>query len=176
MLPNIALSGRSGSGKTLVASFLSSQYGYYVCSSGAINREICTRLFGNESKQILNQVTDAMKAIDPLVYIKATLKEAPRQKPLVFDSMRYQTDFEYIKKRNFICWQLQCPLKICVSRLHARKQSFVVGRDDVHPSETELLSIRHDFAIDSEEDSLCGLYAQVEETLLQSKAMFGPAR
>jgi adenylate kinase family enzyme len=65
VVDRIALSGRSGSGKTTVANYLVAKYGFTRCSTGAACRELCKNLFGGESKAILNQVTDALKAIDP---------------------------------------------------------------------------------------------------------------
>src|SRR5688572_14015046 len=153
MLPSISLCGRSGSGKTLIANYLADRYNYHVCRTGAINREICSRLFGDESKAILNRVTDALRAIDPLVYIRTTLRESPLGQPLVFDSIRYRSDYEFAKKNGFICWLIHCPLEICVTRLNRRGQSFIVGKDDQHLSETELLECKHDLIIDSEEES-----------------------
>jgi cytidylate kinase len=160
----IALSGRSGSGKTTVADYLVSKYGYSPCSTGSACRDLCRNLFGSESKAILNQVTDALKAIDPDVWLRAALLSFEEGKPAVFDSMRFANDYAYLQIRGFQMWRVEAPLKIRLARMQRRGQ-VVSLQDDDHPAERELDTYRFDQVLDNTEDGLEALYTRIEEAL-----------
>src|SRR5438552_18965303 len=117
MANKIALSGRSGSGKTTIAEYLVNKHGYTRCSTGAACRDVCNRLFGEESKAILNKVTDALKAVDPDVWLRAALSSLKEDMPVVFDSMRFATDYAFLKNQGFEMWRVEAPLSIRLVRM-----------------------------------------------------------
>lgn len=147
MGPHIALYGRSGSGKTTVAEYLVSTHHYSYCSTGAACRQVCRLLFNSESKKVLNQVTDAMRAIDENVWLRTALASAPSDSPIVFDSMRFDTDYRYLRERDFEVWQVDAPLEVRAGRLRERGQEFDPARDDLHPAEVELHGREFDYRI-----------------------------
>src|SRR4051794_17525125 len=101
MTNRIALSGKSGSGKTTIADYLLAKHGYARRSTGAACRDVCNRLFGDESKTILNKVTDALKAVDSNVWLRVALSGLKEDTPVVFDSMRFATDYTFLKSQGF---------------------------------------------------------------------------
>ena len=165
MQKNIALSGRSGCGKSTIARYLATKHGYSVCHSGGICRDVCKRLFQSDSKEVLNSVTDAMKSIDNNVWLKCAVREAPKANATVFDSMRFATDFEFLRNQGYITIQVRASLNTCIRRLEQRGQSFNPGVDDLHPAEVELLGVIHDHVIDSENDDIDLAYKKLEEIL-----------
>lgn len=166
MLTNIALYGRTGSGKTTVAEYLSQKYGYTKCSSGAICREICKLLFQSESKTILNRVADAMMAIDENVWMQAALSRVPSEVPIVFDSLRFQNEYNFLCKQGFCLWKITAPLEVRIARLSERNQEFDLYVDELHPGEWELENYQFDHHIENDGDNVLILYQQIDQLIL----------
>jgi dephospho-CoA kinase len=162
---DIALYGHSGAGKTTVADWLVSNRGFVHCATGAACRGICQMLFQSESKTLLNQVTDALKAIDEHVWLRAALSENVVGKPVVFDSMRFLSDYRFLRERGFSTWKITAPLEVRVGRLRARGQEFNPDVDDRHRGETELAGSAFDVVIDNGGSDLPTLYEAVATAL-----------
>ena len=165
MANKIALSARSGSGKTTIAEYLVNKHGYTRCSTGAACRDVCNRLFGEESKAILNKVTDALKAVDPDVWLRAALSSNEEDTPVVFDSMRFASDYAFLKNLGFEMWRVKAPLSIRLVRMGRRGQ-FVRPEDDEHRAETELDRHQFDRFVDNSEDGLDLLYREIDQALV----------
>jgi dephospho-CoA kinase len=150
---NIALYGRSGSGKSTVAEILVRDYGFIHCKTGAACRRLCRELFGSEDKGLMNQVSDALRALDPAVWLRAAMSEVRtgNDAPLVFDSMRFQPDYAFLRDRGFITLQLVASPEQRVDRLHARGQPFDLLTDDLHAAEIELAALAFDHSIDNKQ-------------------------
>ena len=165
MAMNIALFGPSGSGKTTVANYLVSSHGYVICSSGDSCRRVCRLLFDSESKTLLNKVTDAMKSIDNTVWLKAALANKPPNSLIVFDSMRFLYDYDYLRNERFIMWRIDAPLNIRTKRLQLRGQEFNPSIDSLHPAETELDKHDPDYIINNNTANIDKLYEMIEQGL-----------
>ncbi|HKO57755.1 MAG TPA: AAA family ATPase [Thermoanaerobaculia bacterium] len=137
-LPNIALYGASGSGKSVIARHFVERYGYQRLSPGDICRQITRLAFGTEGKTTLNKVNDALRSIDHFVWINACLRQAKEDVPIVFDSMRFLPDWEFFRGKEYLLLKVEAPLGLRSQRLLARGQEFVLGVDDSHAGETEL--------------------------------------
>jgi hypothetical protein len=140
------------------------EYGYVRCSTGEACRDICRRLFGTESKAVLNRVTDALKAIDPNVWLKAALSPIDGQSLVVFDSMRFGADYVFLQTQGFTMWRVEAPLAIRLLRMESRGQ-LVTPLDDDHPAETELDGYRFDRVFDNCGSRLDALYREIEKGL-----------
>jgi len=160
----IALSGKSGSGKTTVAEYLVSKHGYVRCSTGDVCRDLCRRLFRTESKAILNKVTDALKAVEPDVWVNAALSSLGEHTLVVFDSMRFASDYNYLRKQGFTMWRIDAPLEIRLLRMESRGQ-LVSREDDEHRAETELDEHHFDQIVNNFETDLDSLYLKIEQAL-----------
>ena len=163
---NIALGGRSGSGKTIIAKYLVSRYGYTHCSTGQIVRHVCQLLFESESKSIMNRVSDAMRAIDENLWVKAALKE--QSQPIVFDSVRSESEYFYLKERGFRIWRVESPVHMRINRLQLRGQEFDQVKDDQHVTEISIDDVPVDYQIINSGESLSALYLKVDEAMLAS--------
>jgi len=162
--PKIALAGRSGSGKTAVAEYLVDKYGYTRCSTGAACRSLCKEFFGTDAKAILNKVTDALRAVDKDVWLRAAFAYVQVGRPIVFDSMRFANDYAFLRGQGFVMWRIDAPLSIRLTRMENRGQ-LVTAEDDEHAAETELDGFAFDRSLDNSAEGLESLYIKVENGL-----------
>lgn len=132
----IAIHGPSGSGKSVVAERLSSVHRFQHVSSGHLCRTITQSLFGHQRRAALNQVSQAVRSIDEALWIRATLRGVSTNR-VVFDSVRYPGDADYLRAHGYEIWKIVCPREVCVSRLRARGQDFELS-DLSHGSEIEI--------------------------------------
>lgn len=167
MLPNIALYGRSGSGKTTVAEYLVFKYGYHHARTGLACRHICQLLFGSESKTLLNQVADALMTIDKNVWLRAALLNA--SEPIILDSVRFLDEYEYLKQRGFLIWRIDASFEERIKRLGDRGQEFAPLIDDSHPGEVELENSEFDFRILNNGRDLQALHDFIDQTVSSIK-------
>lgn len=167
-LPNIAISARSGAGKTLAAEYLQSTHGYALCTPGAICREITQRLFGTQSKTILNKVNDAMRAIDPDVWLRVALQELGTIRPgtpICIDGMRFTSNVEYCRKNSFVLISIEASEKTRMRRLEGRGQEYDLVVDAGHPVETEIEGVAFDYVIRNDGDDPKLLYKEIDEII-----------
>jgi dephospho-CoA kinase len=155
---NIALYGRSGSGKSTVGSMLV-ETGYQHLRTGAECRELCRTLFQSEAKTVMNRVTDALREIDPTVWLRAALVGAS-DAPVVFDSMRFPQDYAYLKERRYLLVRIDTPTALRLERLKSRGQEYNPARDDFHDTEILLDAYEFDCAL-LNSGSLADLLCQV---------------
>lgn len=148
---NIALYGRSGSGKSSVAEELLG-HGYQHLKTGRACRRICTELFDSDDKSILNQVTDALRAIDPSVWLRSALGEAASDAPIVFDSMRFPSDYVRLRDEKYLLVRVEAERPTRLQRLAERGQEYDPDRDDGHEAEVSLHDFEFDVVIDNSGD------------------------
>lgn len=147
MARSIALYGRTGSGKSTIAHILEER-GYQHLRTGLACRTLCLDLFGAESKTLMNQVTDALRAIDPSVWLRAALRHAASG-PIVFDSMRFPQDYVYLRDQGYLLVKVVSRQSIRLQRLDDRGQEYTPHRDDVHDAEIALDSYNFDYSIEN---------------------------
>jgi cytidylate kinase len=165
MTKSIALSGRTGSGKTLIAEYLASHYGYQHRLTGSVCRDVCRLLYESEAKTLLNKVTDALKAIDEDIWIRAALRATGPDTLIVLDSIRFDNDYRYVRSKDFSIWRVDAPLDIRVRRLQGRNQEYDPEVDEYHRGETELEPYTFDYRIVNADIDIPTLYRMVDETL-----------
>jgi dephospho-CoA kinase len=134
---NLALYGRSGSGKSFVASILESRFGYVRVSTGELCRAVSRILFGNEDKHNLNQLSEKLKEIDDRIWIQAALREVDARGPIVFDSIRYISDHVILTGLEYKVVKISSDSELLRSRLVERGQE-ISDADFSHRSEWEV--------------------------------------
>lgn len=163
---HIALAGRSGSGKTTVAEYLVRRHFYFRCSTGDVCREVCRILFGSESRGTLNKVTDALKSIDDQVWLKAALRKAPPGVPVVFDSMRFDVDYDFLVTRGYQPWIVQAPKEVRWARMQDRQQDFDAS-DEEHRVESEIEGRSFDVLLSNNQNGFKHLFLEIDKALLR---------
>lgn len=149
MFPHIALCGRSGSGKTTIAKYIVSQYGFTLCSTGWIIRQISKLLFQTTSRTHLNLLTDALKAIEPNILISAALNNCKENGPIIFDSIRFKSDYYYLKSHGYFFIKVTAAKNIRLNRMNDRGQKHDAKVDENHVTEKDLDGVEFDFIIDN---------------------------
>lgn len=162
---NIALSGKSGCGKTTIANYLIDRHDFVKCNTGKICRNICNILFGSEAKELLNKVTDAMKLIDENIWLKKALSEIECNKFIVVDSMRFKNDYLHLKTNGFFLIRVECRHDLLLERLEKRGQVINYGEDFKHSSEVDLDDLQFDYKINND-SSVGDLYDKIDELLI----------
>jgi dephospho-CoA kinase len=167
-LPNIALSARSGAGKSLASSYLQKTHGYALCQPGAICREITQRLFSTQSKTALNKVNDALRLIDPDIWLRVALQELGDQKPgtpICIDGMRFKSNVEYCRKNSFLLVAIEASEATRIGRLKKRGQEYDAAIDAAHAAETEIENVVFDHVICNDGDDPRVLYNEIDKIL-----------
>lgn len=161
---NIAICGLPGSGKTTVANYLVKEYGYYRCSTGDICRKVCRLLFDSEDRALMIEVTQAIKKIDSDVWVKAALRNARDDSPIVFDSMRFKRDKQILISKGFRIWEIVCDSSIRRKRIKRRKNKTAEWESD----DTwlyELGDITPDVVIENNTNNFEDLYSTIDDIL-----------
>ena len=160
---NIAIYGKSGSGKSTVSDYLVKRYKYVHCHPGARCRELAIELFDDDSKATLNGLSDCLRSIDTTVWLRAALRGVQKSAIVVFDGMRYEQDFLFFQNLSFSMWCVRTTEWIRYKRLKQRGQVIVPG-DERHLGETELQNAQFDIVLTNNGDK-AKLYAQVDAVL-----------
>jgi cytidylate kinase len=134
---NLALYGRSGSGKSFVASILEKRFGYIRVSTGDLCRSVSRIMFGDEDKGNLNRISEKLREIDENIWIDAALRQVSGQSPVVFDSIRYISDHLCLTDLKFKTVRIVSESRLSRRRLEERGQ--VISEEDFrHRSEWEV--------------------------------------
>ncbi len=163
-LPPIALYGRSGSGKSTASNYLVTRYGYTHCKAGSTCRRLCLELFGTEDRTTLNRFNDAVRAIDPTVWLRKAIA-IDSNSPIVFDSMRFQDDWNFFTNLNYQTWKIDCPQEVRWDRLRRRGQIFT-EEDELHPGECQLSQNSFNSVLINYDDQE-SLHRQIDKLLSQ---------
>lgn len=126
LMPDIALQGAPGAGKTTAAEWLRQERDYYRVSFAGFHkgglRDIATRLWGPEAAQDRNKL-DALNCImayDPAVWTRSALREIDLRahgKPIAVDDMRFPFERGELQARGFVLVQVYADFNTRVDRL-----------------------------------------------------------
>src|SRR5580693_3608313 len=106
----IGIIGFTGVGKSTVAEHLKTAHGFQIVGTGAMCRAVSMLVFGNEDKRNLLSLTDALRSIDPSIFLKAALRRAQTDAPLVIDAVRFEADYYYALENGFHLIRLRASL------------------------------------------------------------------
>jgi hypothetical protein len=161
-LPNIAIWARSGAGKSFATKYLEENYGYEACKPGAICREITLRLFGEDSKTTLNKVNDALRQIEPNIWLRLGFQAVGRKDGVLIDGIRFASNVEFCRQNGFRMVKIVANEAIRMARLTARGQAFDVKIDGEHAGETEIENETFDHVVHNDHDDPVALYRQLD--------------
>jgi dephospho-CoA kinase len=139
-MTKIALSGKSGSGKSTAADYLQTRHGFVVARPGAFCRQIAELLFARQDKTILNELNDSLRAIDPDVWVRAALRKCEGDR-VVIDGVRFLSNHKLLAPMGYVFWRVVCEETVRSDRLEARQQVFDAEVDARHAGELEFESI-----------------------------------
>jgi len=114
----------------------------------------------------MNGITDALKTFDESIWMSAALRQAPSGVPIVFDSMRFECDYNYLRTRGFTVWRVVAARELRWKRMAARGQEFSEN-DEKHPAEWLLESKDADVVLQNEYVGMPPLLAEVDRLLLR---------
>lgn len=139
MLIRIALTGRSGAGKSEIASILREEFKCEVVSTGRICRAIAQLLFGDDSKSSTQALDDALTTLDASIFLKAALRTSDTtNNNVVIDSLRFTSDANLATDLGFHLLRIEAPDEVRFRRLQTRGQAFDPSAIEQHRSENEL--------------------------------------
>jgi dephospho-CoA kinase len=165
-MSNIAIIGRSGSGKTTVAKFLASRLSFHYISTGSLCREVSVSLFGDDSKRHMNELTEVLRRRWPTVWLDAALRRAA-DGPVIVDSLRFRDDLVMIRSLgDYTVIAVTAPRPVRHERMSVRGQLFN-AMDEEWSSELELVESDADVVIDNSTDDQGHLIQQVEFLLMR---------
>ena len=140
---------------------------FVVCNTGVRCRQLAREFFDDESKAVLQALTDAINGIRPGAWLRVALKTIdPQCDRIVVDSIRSSEDIALVRTLGYVVWRITAPLEVRTMRLRGRGQAFDPGRDDLHESEVALDDFAAEFEIENTGD-LAQLYETVEKKLSQ---------
>lgn len=186
-LPNVAIAGNAGSGKTTAAEYLVARWGYRRVSLADPLKKIAEELFDvspqtkAEARKIYQALGQSMRDIDSYCWIRAlgkymrALREEGFEGPFVIDDARYVNEAQAASQAGFVLIYLDVPEPQRLQRLDARD-----GRADAsifeHQSEREAplvkrLAAEHGYVFENTGD-LAHMQHFLEQ-VIQSQALVG---
>ena len=116
----IGICGKMCSGKTTIAKHLKEKNDtFHITSFATKLKEIAKNLFNMQKKdrQLLIQIGQKMREIDPDVWIKSTIREANKYQNVIIDDIRYQNELLTLKKEKWILIKLKISKELQLQRL-----------------------------------------------------------
>lgn len=144
LLPNFAIMGKMGAGKTTIADIMAEDYGYVRLSFAAELKRIAVDLFGPDAiknRGLMQDLGRYMREIDPMVWVNKALShlvrfdgDAPRMPvrqefdvmpgrasfaPVVVDDLRFPNEYHALRKEGFVILNVEAHRNQRVNRLRA---------------------------------------------------------
>ncbi|OUM87885.1 MAG: hypothetical protein BAA01_12030 [Bacillus thermozeamaize] len=169
--PPIALTGKARSGKNTVAKYLDEKYGYVPFAFSddikRIAKDIFPWRFGKgKDREILQQVGEKMREIDPDVWVEKTLNRIDHFKDdlnIVITDLRMPNEYAACRERGFVIIKVDADDE--VRRKRMMDNGDVFREEDLgHETENYVDGFRVDYVIDNNGD-IESLYEQVDEIM-----------
>ena len=166
--------GKQRAGKDTAADYLVSTYGFEKFSLSTGVYEVAEKYFGMAYKhrELLINIAESLRAIDPLVWCKYTLKliadyvEAVQshsnvvETNIIIPDVRMQHEYEFLKSQGFIPVGIYASLETRRARIGYNKKF------ENHPTEPEIFDYDFFTVIDNN-NALPDLFEHLDNLMLQ---------
>ena len=155
----VAISGKAGTGKSVLAKLFIEEYNFKHISFARKLKDLAMDLFGlsyaqtygsEKDRGLLQQLGPKMREIDSDVWVKYVLREIDRNPDAdyVLDDLRYRNELDALKGAGFILIRIESSVEERKKRI---PNTFPI--DEFHESETDLDDYTDwDYVIDNESD------------------------
>jgi cytidylate kinase len=166
-LPNVALCGKAGAGKTTAAQLLG-QFGYETRSFAGPLKDMAATIWGDEARadrDKLQRLGCAVRDIDPDAWCDLLVRNLDDcgEAPIVVDDMRFENEWWALKGAGFTTIRVTAPRGTRINRLKANGK----WRDEEqleHVSETAIDYLGADYTVRNDFDEF-EFYDQLSEVL-----------
>lgn len=118
-LPNIAVLGKAGAGKTTIADILRDRWGYTRVSFANVLKDVAAQIWGDGARtdrEKLQRLGVAVREIDEDAWVNAALANI-KGGPHVIDDCRFPNEFWALRERGFRFIRVSAPEATRISRL-----------------------------------------------------------
>ncbi|MGG0757540.1 AAA family ATPase [Brevibacillus laterosporus] len=168
-MPNvkIALTGKMRSGKDTVAGYLVEHYDFIPYAFGDGIKRICHELFpeqfvdGKKPRALLQGVGQAMRAIDPDVWIKRTMREVNQASlfDVVITDLRQPNEYARLYSEGYVIIRVNTSDDVRIDRMRSAGDTFDLA-DFTHDTEryVDMFAVHYEL---NNNGSVCDLYEQI---------------
>jgi dephospho-CoA kinase len=159
LLPDVAFTGKAGSGKSTAASLLIEQLNYQLVSFANALREVAVSIWGGEAlndREKLQRLGVAVREIDEDAWVKLAARKIdkrpplPLYQPITVDDLRFPNELKMLKDRGFVIVRVTAPRNTRVARL--RENGKLQDESQLeHVSETALDRVKPDYVLENDE-------------------------
>lgn len=157
-MDRIAFAGPMCAGKTTLANVLVEDFHYTKVNFAGLLKRVASDLYGvvnkdNEGRKLLQELADDLKKWDPNLFTTHLLLDVDHyiidgHKTFVLDDLRFQHEYEALKRNGFTIIGVACREDIRMDRIFSLYPDTDPSRFD-HPSETGWKKMYMDYWIDN---------------------------
>jgi dephospho-CoA kinase len=174
----IALVGKMGSGKSEAAKYLEVKYGFTPYAFADPIKAICRGLFPDickkgKPRELYQKVGQFMREIDPLVWVKWTLRaiEGEQNNRILITDIRQENEYIALKEKGFVVIKIHADDDIRWRRCVERGDQFT-EEDFNHETETAVDSIPFDYLV-TNNTSLADMHGRLDEIMAKVGGLVG---
>lgn len=164
----IAICGRMRSGKDTVAAYLVEHYDFVPFAFGDGIKSVCRELFpeqvanGKKPRALLQGVGQAMRSVDPDVWIKRTMCEIGASYPfnVVITDLRQPNEYERLYSEDYVIIRVNTSDDVRIDRMRSAGDTFDLA-DLTHDTEqyVDMFTVHYEL---NNNGSVRDLYEQID--------------
>ncbi|MCR8983089.1 AAA family ATPase [Brevibacillus laterosporus] len=164
----LALCGKMRSGKDTVAAYLVEHYDFIPYAFGDGIKRVCRELFpeqvanGKKPRALLQGVGQAMRVIDPDVWIKRTMREVYQAQgfDVVITDLRQPNEYACLYTEGYVIIRVNTSDDVRIDRMRSAGDTFDLA-DFTHDTEryVDMFAVHYEL---NNNGSVCDLYEQID--------------
>lgn len=111
---------------------------------------------------MLNRVNDALRSIEPNIWLRLGYQAMESRNGVVIDGIRFESNIEFCRLHGFRLVKIVASEPVRLRRLAARGQVFDPLTDGGHAGEMEIENAAFDYTVRNESDDPRALYDQLD--------------